>query len=165
MNQSQAMRFLQLDQITHLEPGKRIEAQKFLTGDEDYLRDHFPRFAVMPGVLMLESLYQASALLVRATDEYRSGLVLLRTAKNVKFADFVQPGQTLTIFSEIVKQDGNSYLLKATGKKEESTTVTARLVVECAPPSSDSTVDAYASRYMRHLTEQLQRGRYGVPIR
>lgn len=46
---------------------------------------------------MLEALFQAAAILVRATEEYRSGLVLLREAKNVKFADFLQPGQTLKI--------------------------------------------------------------------
>jgi 3-hydroxymyristoyl/3-hydroxydecanoyl-(acyl carrier protein) dehydratase len=88
-----SMRFCQLNRITLLEPGVRIEATRTLRASEDYLRDHFPRFAVMPGVLMLEALFQASALLVRATEGYKSGLVLLQEAKNVKFADFVQPGK------------------------------------------------------------------------
>ncbi len=48
------MRFRQLDKITLLVPGERIEAQLTLNGDQDYLRDHFPRFPVQPGVLMLE---------------------------------------------------------------------------------------------------------------
>ncbi|QDV24155.1 3-hydroxyacyl-ACP dehydratase FabZ family protein [Aureliella helgolandensis] len=150
------MRFCQIDQITLLEPGKRIQATRYLSGKEDYLRDHFPRFAVMPGVMMLESLFQASALLVRATDEYRHGVVLMRAAKNVKFADFVQPGQTLTITSEIFKQNGDSYILKALGTKGDSVAVNARLVVECIPDSDTSPVDQYSSRYMKQLTEQLQ---------
>ncbi len=150
------MRFLQIDQITLLEPGKRIEAIKKLSGDEDYLKDHFPRFAVMPGVLMLESLYQASALLVRASDEYQTGLVLLRTAKNVKFADFVQPGQTLSITSEIVKREENRFVMKASGRKEDSLAVSGRLVVECVQTDAASAVDQHASLYMRQLTEQLQ---------
>ena len=39
------MRFRQLDAVTLLEPGERIEARKTVSGDEDYLKDHFPRFA------------------------------------------------------------------------------------------------------------------------
>ncbi len=42
------MRFCQLDRITRFEPGVCIEAERQLRGEEDYLSDHFPRFAVMP---------------------------------------------------------------------------------------------------------------------
>jgi len=150
------MRFCQIDQITHLVPGERIEATKFLSGDEHYLADHFPRFAAMPGVLMLEALFQASALLVRATEDYQSGLVLLRTAKNVKFADFLQPGQTLTIVSELIKRDENRFVLKATGRKGDSLAVSGRLVVDCIEETPTTVTAKYASMYMRELTEQLQ---------
>ena len=150
------MRFCQIDTVTLLEPGVRIEATRRVKHGEDYLRDHFPRFAVMPGVLMLEALYQTSALLVRATEEYRSGLVFLQAAKNIKFADFVQPGQELLISSEIMKHDGNRYTLKAMGRKEDTLTVAGRLVIECVPEEGPETVANYASRYMRQLTKQLQ---------
>lgn len=150
------MRFCQIDEISLLEPGKKIVAVRRLTGNEDYLRDHFPRFAVMPGVLMLESLYQASALLVRATDDYRHGLVLLRAAKNVKFADFVQPGQELDITAEIIKSDGNQFTLKAAGYKQDKLAVSGRLVVECLS-GDEFTVDSYASQFMHQLTKQLQK--------
>lgn len=152
------MRFRQIDQITQLVPGEFIEGTKFLSGEEDYLRDHFPRFAVMPGVLMLESLYQASALLVRATEGYQSGLVLLRAAKNVKFADFVQPGQTLAIRSELVKQDGNQFVMKATGRKDDALAVSGRLILECVAETEPGAeiVAKHAALHMRQLTEQLQ---------
>ena len=150
------MRFCQIDEITLLEPGHKIVAVRRLSGTEDYLRDHFPRFAVMPGVLMLESLFQASALLVRATENYQSGLVLLRAAKNVKFADFVQPGQQLDITAEIIKTDENQFTLKATGQKQGKLAVSGRLIVECVPAQEPS-VDGYACQFMRQLTEQLQK--------
>ncbi len=150
------MRFCQIDQITQLIPGERIEAARSLTGNEDYLRDHFPRFAVMPGVLMLESLFQASALLVRATEEYQSGLVLLRAVKNVKFADFVQPDQTLNIVSQLIKRDGNQYVMKAEGRKDESLAVSGRLILECVEGEQPKIVSQHANLYMRQLTEQLQ---------
>lgn len=152
------MRFNQIDQITALEPGRRIEAICHLTGEEDYLRDHFPRFAVMPGVMMLEALYQASALLVRATDQYRSGLVLLQEAKNVKFSDFVQPGQSLTVTAEIVKHGDGLASLKATGKKTDSVAVTARLVLKYGPMEGGDQLthaDRHAGHFMRNLTERL----------
>ena len=107
------MRFCQIDRITTLEPGVRIEATRKLRADEDYLRDHFPRFEVMPGVLMLEALTQAAILLARATEGYKFGLVYLESAKNVKFADFVQPGQTLSISVEIIKRTECTTLVKA----------------------------------------------------
>jgi 3-hydroxyacyl-[acyl-carrier-protein] dehydratase len=152
------MRFNQIDQITLLEPGRKIEAVCNLTGQEDYLRDHFPRFPVMPGVMMLEALYQASALLVRATDNYRSGLVLLQEAKNVKFSDFVQPGQSLAVTAEIVKQADGSTSLKATGRKKDAVAVTARLVVKHGPIEGGSELtyaDRHAGNFMRKLTERL----------
>lgn len=151
------MRFCQIHQIQFLEPGAKIEAICHLKGSEDYLRDHFPRFPVMPGVLMLESLFQASALLVRATDGYNKGLVLLQEAKNVKFSDFVQPGQTLSVVSEILKHDDKTTLLKATGKKQDSVAVTARLVLMRKYMEGDrvSDADRFASSSMRELTLKL----------
>ena len=150
------MRFCQIDEITLLEPGQKIMAVRRLTGTEDYLRDHFPRFPVMPGVLMLESLYQAAALLIRATENYKSGLVLLRAAKNVKFADFVEPGQELNITAEILKTEGNQFTVKAAGTKQNKLAVSGRLIVECVP-AQEPAVDAYACQFMRQLTEQLQK--------
>ncbi|MFK7736142.1 MAG: 3-hydroxyacyl-ACP dehydratase FabZ family protein [Pirellulaceae bacterium] len=150
------MRFCQIDQIAHLDPGNKIEAYRSLDGTEDYLRDHFPRFAVMPGVLMLESLFQASGLLVRATENHEAGLVILRTAKNVKFADFVQPGQTLRIEAQIMKSEGRRYTVKAVGYKDDAQAVSGRLIIDCVDTDDDEIVDKHAALYMKQLTEQLQ---------
>ena len=53
------MRFLLIDRILDLEPGRNLVAVKNLSMAEEYLADHFPGFPVMPGVLMLEALTQA----------------------------------------------------------------------------------------------------------
>jgi 3-hydroxyacyl-[acyl-carrier-protein] dehydratase len=124
------MRFRLLDRITEIEPGTRITAVKALTGDEDYLKDHFPLFPVMPGVLMLEAMYQAASWLVRKTDDFSFALVLLKEARNVKYADFVSPGKVLTVSAEIVKREGNITTLKAAGQMGGQTAVSARLLVE-----------------------------------
>ena len=91
------MRFCLLDEITELTLGRSITATRRLDPDEDYLKDHFPKFPVMPGVLMLEAMFQASGWLVRATDEFEHPFVLLQQARSVKYANFLAPNQTLVV--------------------------------------------------------------------
>ena len=55
--------FLMVDRVLELEHGKRIRALKNVTVNEPYFQGHFPHRPVMPGVMMLESLAQAAALL------------------------------------------------------------------------------------------------------
>ncbi|QDT02315.1 3-hydroxyacyl-[acyl-carrier-protein] dehydratase FabZ [Rubripirellula lacrimiformis] len=124
------MKYRQLDKITSLVPGKSLVAERTLRADEEYLLDHFPRFPVMPGVMMLEALHQAAIWLIRTGDGFQSPLVLLREAKGVKFGDFLVPGETLTITAEMLKEDGNRTTVKATARKGDRVTVTARLVLE-----------------------------------
>ncbi len=152
------MRFCQLDQITLLEPGVRIQAVRKLRQDEDYLQDHFPRFEVMPGVLMLEALTQAAIFLARASEGYKTGLVYLESAKNVKFSDFVQPGQTLSISVEIIKRTENTTLVKATGSKEDSVAVSGRLLLKhqmLSGSTEPSTTDVHANVFMKQITDRL----------
>lgn len=130
------MRFRMLDRITEIVPGERIIAERKLTGREDYLADHFPLFPVMPGVLMLEAMFQAAVWLVRVTDDFEHSIVRLREARNVKYSDFVVPGQTLIVSAEIVKRDGLLTSLTARGISHDAIAVSARLVVESVPISS-----------------------------
>ena len=88
---AEEIQFSQLDKIIEIEAGERITAVKYLSGKEEYLQDHFPRFPVMPGVLMLEAMFQASSWLVRYTDQFSHSTVELREAKNIKFQNFVTP--------------------------------------------------------------------------
>jgi len=123
------MYFSLIDKIETLEPGKRIVATKSLSLAEEYLQDHFPNFPVMPGVLMLEALTQASAWLIRVSEDFAHSIVVLKEARNVKYARFVQPGQTLNIVSEIVQEDGNLVTLKAEGSVEGQNNLKARLIL------------------------------------
>ena len=64
------MRFTLVDRILEITPGEKIVAIKNLSMAEEYLGDHFPGFPVMPGVLMVEALTQASAWLIRASEDF-----------------------------------------------------------------------------------------------
>lgn len=153
------MRFRQLDKITELVPGERISAERRVRSDEDYLRDHFPLFKVMPGVLMLEAIFQASCWLIRATEGFENSLLILKEARNVKFADFMEPEQTLQITAEILKLEAESVSIKASGTKGESIAVSARLVIaksnlQSQDPSLAS-LDEFMRESMRVQFEQL----------
>jgi 3-hydroxyacyl-[acyl-carrier-protein] dehydratase len=137
------MKFRQLDEILEIEPQRRIVARRTLRANEEYLEDHFPLFPVMPGVLMLESLFQATQWLVRVSEDFASPLVLLRETRSVKFADFLAPGESLDIEAEWIKTDGPLATFKAHGRKDGKTSVAARLVVEKRPlPNSVKLVNA-----------------------
>ncbi|MEO1994312.1 MAG: 3-hydroxyacyl-ACP dehydratase FabZ family protein [Planctomycetaceae bacterium] len=124
------MRFLLVDRIDSLEVGKSITAVKNLSLAEEYLADHFPGFPVEPGVLMLESMVQASAWLMRFSDEFQYSTVLLKQARAVRFNSFLQPGQTLNISSVVHRREPRSYVFKATGTVDGNSTVSARLTLE-----------------------------------
>ena len=155
------MYFSLIDKIDTLEPGKRIIATKSLSLAEEYLRDHFPNFPVMPGVLMLEALTQASAWLIRVSEDFAHSIVVLKEARNVKYARFVQPGQTLIIEAEIIKEEGNLVTLKAEGAVEGQNNLKAKLVLcrynfSDADPSQ-SLIDVSIKTEMRERLKNLYR--------
>ena len=124
------MRFTLLDRVVAIEPGKSITAVKTVTLAEEYLADHFPRFPVLPGVLMLEAMTQAAAWTVRLGEDFAHSIVVLRAARNVKYGDFVEPGKTLTVTAEVLSQDDTVTKVKASGKVGDRTSLTARLELE-----------------------------------
>lgn len=124
------MRFCLLDRVLEVDPGKTLTACKAVTLSEEYLADHFPRFPVLPGVFMLEALTQASAWTIRLGEDFAHSIVVLRSARNVKYGDFVEPGKTLTVSVEVLSQDETITKVKATGRVGERTSLTARLTLE-----------------------------------
>ena len=146
------MRFTLIDRIVDLRPGESITAVKSLSLAEEYLKDHFPRFPVMPGVLMLESMYQASAWLVRQSEDFAHSMVVLKEARNVKYTDFVEPGQVLNVTAQIVKQDDHTTHLKTLGTVNGQDAVRARLVLErfnlADQDPRRSQTDAYVRRQL-----------------
>jgi 3-hydroxyacyl-[acyl-carrier-protein] dehydratase len=155
------MRFKLLDRIVDLKPGVSITAIKGLALAEDYLADHFPQFPVMPGVFMLEAMSQASAWLIRSSEDFQHSIVVLREARNVKYADFVAPGQILTVCAEIVSQTERDTKLKVNGTVDGRVNVSARLVMtrynlaEQNPVCASS--DAHVIREMREQFNVLYR--------
>ena len=158
------MRFRLIDRITQLEAGQHVEAVKQLSVAERYLEDHFPRFPIMPGVLMLETMYQAAHWLVRKTEEFAHSVVALQEARNVKFSGFVKPGQTLVVTADIKKRDGHQTTLNTQGTVEGKTVVSGRLVVEAFQLADRYPHRAATHDYlMRKVRQQFERVAAGAP--
>ena len=124
------MHFSLIDRIDELVPQKSLTASKTPSMSEEYLLDHFPLFPVMPGVLMLESMYQAAAWLIRHDDDFSHSLVLLKEAKNIKYVGFVKPGERLVVHVDLIKREESLAWFKARGMVDDKVVVSGRLVLE-----------------------------------
>ncbi|MBF0610995.1 MAG: 3-hydroxyacyl-ACP dehydratase FabZ [Magnetococcales bacterium] len=101
--------FLLIDRILEVEVGKRIVAIKNVTFNEPQFMGHFPGHPVMPGVLILEAMAQASSLLAGRTDpdSTRGRLVYFMTIDNARFRKPVVPGDQLRIEMTLMKRRGD----------------------------------------------------------
>lgn len=124
------MRFWLLDAIESFTPGEQLTGVKNVSYSEDYLEDHFPEFPVLPGVFMLEAATQAAAWLLRLTDNMADSVIVLREAKNIKYANFVQPGRQLRVRVEQLKKDERMATFKVEGSVGDKSTLTGRIVLE-----------------------------------
>ena len=106
------MRFILIDKIVSLEPGKEIKAVKNVSLAEEYLGDHFPTFPVLPGVLLLEGLIESASWLVRKTEDFSHSMILLKEAKNVKYKSFLAPGGQIeyTVQARTIEQNVSSFI-------------------------------------------------------
>ncbi len=124
------MRFWLLDSIRSFEPDVSLTAIKNVAMSEEYLGDHFPEFPVLPGVFMLEAATQAGAWLLRLSENFAHSIISLKEARNVKYADFVQPGQTLEMTVSMIKKDDRLATLKMEGHVSGRQALSGRIVLE-----------------------------------
>ena len=125
------MKFHLVDRIESIEPGRRIVTIKALSLAEEYLADHFPAFPVLPGVLMIEAMVQSAAWLVRVQQDFARSVVVLRVARNVKYAHFVQPGNILRCEVTAVEIAEYAARFKAAGFVGDRQAVSGRLELAC----------------------------------
>ena len=157
-----AVQFTLIDRIVELEENRRLVAVKGLSLAEDYLEYHFPRFPVMPGVLMLEALSQASMWLILKSTDFARPLVTLEEARNIKYAGFVSPGGVLRVQVELGNrsEDGRT-TVRARGTVDDAVVVSGRLVMRersLADESPDGAVlDARMRSSLRDRFELLYR--------
>ena len=98
--------FLLIDRITEVEPGKSCKGIKQVSGNEPFFEGHFPDYAVMPGVLIVESLAQVGAVALLQQEEFKGTLAFFAGIDKCRFKKQVTPGDTLELSVEITKLRG-----------------------------------------------------------
>ncbi|MEO6624282.1 MAG: 3-hydroxyacyl-ACP dehydratase FabZ [Burkholderiaceae bacterium] len=123
--------FLLVDRVVSLERGKRITALKNVTINEPFFVGHFPHRPVMPGVLMLEALAQAAALLAfdtlgvtpdNKTVYYFAGI------DGARFKRPVEPGDQLMLHVELDRMKSGIFKFKSRATVGEELAVEAELI-------------------------------------
>jgi 3-hydroxyacyl-[acyl-carrier-protein] dehydratase len=108
--------FLLVDRVVEIVPGQKIVAFKNVTMNEPFFNGHFPGHPVMPGVLILEALAQASAILAYKTenmDPSRS-VSYLMGVDAARFRKPVVPGDRLQLNVEVLRHKGAVWKTKGT---------------------------------------------------
>lgn len=122
------MKFNLIDKVETI-TDERIVAVKYVSLAEEYLADHFPTFPVLPGVMMLEALTQAAAWVLHRRHDFAKSMAVLKEARNVKYGNFVAPGNYLRVELEYLKATEAGASFKATGTVGDSTAVAARIEI------------------------------------
>jgi len=117
----------------------------------------------MPGVLMLESMFQASMWLIRETNDFAHSTVVLREAKSMKFQGFVQPGSSLVVDAQIKKVEGSITKLKVVGTIDGKPSVSGRLSIESYNLADTEGRDKAVDEYMIHQFRKFYR-RLWAPV-
>lgn len=99
--------FLLVDRVISCEPGKNISALKNVSMNEPFFSGHFPHYPVMPGVLIIEALAQAAAILTLRTANLTTNddsLYYFVGIDGARFKKPVQPGDQLILKATILRE-------------------------------------------------------------
>ena len=123
--------FLLVDKILEFEDGKSIIAIKNVSFNEPFFNGHFPDYPVMPGVLILEALAQASGLLVFKTPSLcppNESLYLFVGIDKARFKKPVMPGDQLQLKVEMKKSKQGFAVFDALATVEDEVAASAELM-------------------------------------
>ncbi|HEX8821996.1 MAG TPA: 3-hydroxyacyl-ACP dehydratase FabZ [Archangium sp.] len=139
--------FLLVDRVVELVPGQKLVAYKNVTSNEDFFNGHFPGHPVMPGVLILEALAQAMAILAYKSESMdpKQTVTYLMGVDGARFRKPVVPGDRLQLNIEVIRHKGAIWKTRGTatvdGAKVAEGEFLATVVDKNKDPSG-STADA-----------------------
>jgi len=116
-----------VDRVLEIEPGKRIVALKNVTINEPVFMGHFPHYPVMPGVLIIEALAQAAAILSFVSFDKRAdsnSVYYFAGIDNARFKRPVGPGDQLRLEAELLRE------MRGVGKFGVRATVDGQIAAE-----------------------------------
>lgn len=121
--------FLLVDRVVSVTPGERLLAYKNVTFNEDFFNGHFPGNPVMPGVLVVEAMAQAGALLAYLSEplDISKKVIYLGGIDGARFKRPVRPGDRLDFDLTVLKHKGPVWKLGAVAKIDGEKSAEAEL--------------------------------------
>ena len=151
------MRWLFVDRIDTVTLGERITGVKAAGLAEDYFTDHFPKFPVVPGVIITEALAQLSGKLIELSVYEERGIwpfPILSMVNKAKFRRFVPPGSLICMESEVLSLRDESAMMKVRAKVNDKITTTAELTFVFDPggiPNDAANIEAIERDFIRQI--------------
>ena len=142
--------FLLIDRVVEFERGKRLVAIKNVTMNEPFFQGHFPDYPIMPGVLVIEAMAQAGAIIMlKEISDPDTKLVVFTGIEKAKFRRPVTPGDQLHIEADVLslktrvgRIEGKAFV---DGKLACQATLTCQVVPrarEAAPGAGEARTEA-----------------------
>lgn len=121
--------FLLIDRVLDSEPGKRLRAMKNVTINEPFFQGHFPTKPVMPGVLLIEAMAQATGLLaMESSDVPKEAIYYLVGVDKARFKRPVMPGDQLIFEVEVLKHKREIWVFAAEAKVDGNLVASAEIM-------------------------------------
>ncbi len=131
--------FLMVDRILELEPGRRAVGLKNVTINEGFFQGHFPGHAVMPGVLLVESMAQVGGVILLSMTGHEGKLAYFAGMDKVRFRRPVVPGDTLILEVEVVKHRGSFGWVRGVARVDGEVVMVAELSYSLVPSDAPPT--------------------------
>ena len=123
--------FLLIDRVISLEVGKNLTAIKNVTFNEPHFNGHFPGQPIMPGVLIIEALAQATGILAFKSEVGKpqiGQIYMLVGVDKVRFKRIVEPGDQLEIYAEVVTVKRGIWKFKCKATVEGQLVTSAEII-------------------------------------
>jgi 3-hydroxyacyl-[acyl-carrier-protein] dehydratase len=123
--------FLLIDRVTEFHAGESLVGYKNVTFNEPFFQGHFPERPIMPGVLILEAMAQATGLLAFKTVQRgarRESLYFLVGMDKVRFKKPVEPGDQLVLSAKLLRAKRGIWVFDCEASVDGNTVATAQIM-------------------------------------
>jgi 3-hydroxyacyl-[acyl-carrier-protein] dehydratase len=125
------LRFVLIDRLIALEPGRRALAVKTFGAGEEFLRDHFPGTPLVPGVLLTEAMGQTGGWLLVATTGFQRWPLLVGIER-AKFRRPVRPGERVELEATVQSSQVVAWAVRGVASVEGAVVAESRLYFHAA---------------------------------
>lgn len=124
--------FLMVDRVLEIKAGESIVAVKNVSINEAHFAGHFPQYAVMPGVLVVEALAQAGGVLAwesARAEEHSVTILLLAGIEDVRFKRPVRPGDQLILKANLIRHKRGVWRYECVAEVDDQLVCEAKIVM------------------------------------